>query len=199
MSAAAEPLEHIVPDDNLARRNAMVLSAAQALAGGNNTVIVSTASIVGAVLAPDKGLATLPVTAMVLGMWLGTLPLGVLARHFGRRFALQCGSAFGILSGLISYSAVMNGQFLAATRSELSAVGSMRPRTSPTVLRPPTPRAMPIVRKSCHGCLPAAYLRPCSVRNSSFSRRICCRRIFLRPAISANRFARWRPRPFCSS
>src|SRR6478736_6600387 len=111
MSAAAEPLEHIVPDDNLARRNAMVLSAAQALAGGNNTVIVSTASIVGAVLAPDKGLATLPVTAMVFGMWLGTLPLGVLARKFGRRFALQCGSAFGILSGLISYSAVMNGSF----------------------------------------------------------------------------------------
>ena len=48
---------------------------------------------------------------MVFGMWLGTLPLGVLARHFGRRFALQCGSAFGILSGLISYAAVMNGNF----------------------------------------------------------------------------------------
>jgi predicted MFS family arabinose efflux permease len=101
MSAAAEPLEHIVPDDNLARRNAMVLSAAQALAGGNNTVIVSTASIVGAVLAPDKGLATLPVTAMVFGMWLGTLPLGVLARKFGRRFALQCGSAFSPVSSPI--------------------------------------------------------------------------------------------------
>ena len=72
-------------------------AVAQALAGGNNTVIVSTASIVGAVLAPDKGLATLPITAMVFGMWFGTLPLGVLARRFGRRFALQCGSAFGIL------------------------------------------------------------------------------------------------------
>ena len=113
MSAIAEPLQHAVPDDNLARRNAMVLAVAQALAGGNNTVIVSTASIVGAVLAPDKGLATLPVTAMVFGMWLGTLPLGVLARRFGRRFALQCGSAFGILSGLISYAAVMNEQFWA--------------------------------------------------------------------------------------
>jgi len=63
------------------------------------------------VLAPDKGLATLPITAMVLGMWLGTLPVGALARRFGRRFALQTGSLFGILSGLISYSAVMNGQF----------------------------------------------------------------------------------------
>ncbi|MGB9044391.1 MAG: MFS transporter, partial [Pseudolabrys sp.] len=111
MSAVAETLQHAVPDDNLARRNAIVLAVAQALAGGNNTVIVSTASIVGAVLAPAKGLATLPVTAMVFGMWLGSLPLGVLARHFGRRFALQCGSAFGILSGLISYAAVMNGHF----------------------------------------------------------------------------------------
>jgi predicted MFS family arabinose efflux permease len=111
MSAIAEPIQHSVPDDNLARRNAIVLAIAQALAGGNNTVTVSTASIVGAVLAPDKGLATLPITAMVMGMWLGTLPVGALARRFGRRFALQTGSAFGILSGLISYSAVMNGQF----------------------------------------------------------------------------------------
>ena len=111
MSAVAEPIAYGTIDDALARRNAMVLAVAQALAGGNNTVIVATASIVGAVLAPDKGLATLPITAMVIGMWFGTLPVGALARRFGRRFALQTGSVFGVLSGLISYSAVMNGQF----------------------------------------------------------------------------------------
>jgi len=111
MSAVAEPLQHAMPDDQLARRNSMVLAVAQALAGGNNTVIVSTASIVGAVLAPDKGLATLPVTAMVFGIWFGTLPVGWLARHYGRRFALQSGSAFGVISGLISYSAVVSGNF----------------------------------------------------------------------------------------
>ena len=111
MSAVAEPILYGAIDDGLARRNAMVLAVAQALAGGNNTVTVSTASIVGAVLAPDKGLATLPITVMVIGMWLGSLPVGALARRFGRRFALQTGSAVGILSGLISYSAVMTGQF----------------------------------------------------------------------------------------
>ena len=112
MSAVAEPHPR-TPSSTTSwpRRNAMVLAVAQALAGGNNTVIVSTASIVGAVLAPDKGLATLPITCMVLGMWVGTLPIGWLARHFGRRFALQSGSAFGMLSGLISYSAVMSGSF----------------------------------------------------------------------------------------
>jgi predicted MFS family arabinose efflux permease len=110
MSAVAEPLPHVF-DDRLAKRNAMVLAVAQALAGGNNTVIVSTSSIIGAVLAPDKGFATLPITCMVMGMWVGTLPVGWLARHYGRRFALQTGSLFGIASGLISYSAVMSGSF----------------------------------------------------------------------------------------
>jgi len=103
MSVLVEPLIEKHVDDNLARRNAKVLAVAQALAGGNNTVIVSTASIIGAVLAPDKGLATLPITCMVFGMWFGTLPIGYLARHYGRRFALQTGSVFGVLSGLVSY------------------------------------------------------------------------------------------------
>jgi predicted MFS family arabinose efflux permease len=111
MTAVAEPMPHAAVNDALARRNALVLALGQALAGGNNTVIVSTTSIVGAVLAPDKGLATLPITAMVFGMWLGTLPVGILARRFGRRFALQTGSFFGILSGLISYTAIMHGSF----------------------------------------------------------------------------------------
>jgi predicted MFS family arabinose efflux permease len=111
MSAVAEPILHAHIDDGLARRNAVVLAVAQALAGGNNTVIVSTASIVGVVLAPDKGLATVPITAMVFGIWLGSVPVGILARYFGRRFALQVGSIFGVISGLISCAAVMNGNF----------------------------------------------------------------------------------------
>ena len=111
MSAVAEPVSHVIIDDALARRNAMVLSAAQAMGGANNTIIFSTASIVGAVIAPDKGLATVPITCMVIGMWLGTLPVGVLARRFGRRIALQIGTTFGMASGLISYTAVITGNF----------------------------------------------------------------------------------------
>ncbi len=111
MSAVAEPTVHVHVDDDLARRNALVLAVAQALAGGNNTVIVATSAIIGAVLAPDKGLATLPVTAMVFGMWFGTLPVGYLARRYSRRFALQTGSFFGVISGLISFTATMTGSF----------------------------------------------------------------------------------------
>jgi MFS family permease len=100
-----------VVDDRLAARNALILAAAQALAGGNNTVIVATGGIAGAILAPDPVLATLPISVMVVGMWIGTLPVGMLAKAFGRRFTLQIGSAFGVLSGVISCTAMLSGSF----------------------------------------------------------------------------------------
>ncbi|HEX4409879.1 MAG TPA: MFS transporter [Xanthobacteraceae bacterium] len=109
MTVIAEPLD--LTDDRLAARNAVVLAVTQALAGGNNTVIVATSSIVGAVLAPTPALATLPISFMVAGMWLGTIPVGALSKAYGRRFALQTGSAFGILSGFISCAAMLQGSF----------------------------------------------------------------------------------------
>ncbi len=110
MSAIAEPAV-VVADDRLAKHNALVLAVAQALSGGNNAVIVSTGGIVGAMLAPDRGMATLSITMMVIGMWVGALPIGWLAAKFGRRFALQIGTAVGMLSGLISCAAVLMGSF----------------------------------------------------------------------------------------
>ncbi len=98
-------------DDRLAGRNALLLAAAQALAGANNTVIVATGGIAGWMLAPDPALATLPISIMVVGMWVGTLPVGMLAKAFGRRFALQVGSVFGALSGIISCAAMLSGSF----------------------------------------------------------------------------------------
>jgi predicted MFS family arabinose efflux permease len=111
VAESSEPRDRIVIDDSLARRNAVVLAAAQALGGASNTIIYTTASIIGAVIAPDKGLATLPITSTVVGIWFGTLPIGMLARYFGRRAALQAGALFGVVSGLISYEAVMIGNF----------------------------------------------------------------------------------------
>jgi MFS family permease len=116
MSALAEPMVEPVADsaagDRLARRNARVLAVTQALAGGNQSVLVATAGIVGTVLAPDKTLATLPISMLVVGTWLGTLPLGLMARHLGRRNALQIGTACGVLTGLILCTAVLQGSFL---------------------------------------------------------------------------------------
>jgi predicted MFS family arabinose efflux permease len=112
MSAMLERSADWAPDDRLARRNALVLAVAQALAGGNNTVILATGGIVGAMLAPDKSLATLPISIYVFGLWVGTLPFGALARRFGRRTAFQVGTVCGVLTGLINCLAVLQGSFL---------------------------------------------------------------------------------------
>ncbi len=103
---------HEAFDDRLARRNAIVLAVTQALAGANNAVIIATGGIIGAMLAPDRALATLPITIYVLGLWIGTLPIGWLARRFGRRTAFQIGTISGVITGLLCSAGVVIGSFL---------------------------------------------------------------------------------------
>jgi MFS family permease len=112
MSAVVETAMDAAAGDRLARRNAMILAVATALAGANNTVLVATGAIVGAVLAPDRGLATLPITIYVLGMWMGTLPTGWIARHYGRRTSFYVGTGFGVLTGLTACVGVLTASFL---------------------------------------------------------------------------------------
>ena len=98
-------------DDRRARRNALRLAAAQALAGANATVIFATGAIIGATIAPDPGLATLPISVFVCGMAAGTLPTGAIARRYGRRVAFITGSGIGCLAGLIAAGALLAGSF----------------------------------------------------------------------------------------
>jgi MFS family permease len=97
--------------DRLARRNALFLAVATALAGANSTVIFATGSIVGAGLAPTPALATLPISVFVVGMACGTLPIGFIARRFGRRMAFMTGATSGILTGLLASFAVVESAF----------------------------------------------------------------------------------------
>ena len=100
-------------DDRLARKNALVLAVAQALAGGNNTVIVATGGIVGTMLAPDKSLATLADQHLRPSACGSARCRSVGWRAaIGRRTAYQIGTVFGVLTGLISFVAVAQGSFL---------------------------------------------------------------------------------------
>lgn len=97
--------------DRQARRNAMRLAVAQALAGANASVVYATAAIIGATLSPDRSLATMPVSVFVVGMAFGTLPTGWVARRHGRRAAFLAGCGFGCLAGLIAAVALVVGSF----------------------------------------------------------------------------------------
>lgn len=108
MSAIAGPL--VDTTDRLAKRNALVLAAAQALSGGNSVVIVGTAGIVGGTLA-DKGLATVPVSTYVLGLWMATLPVGMIAKRYGRLASFEVGALCGAIAGVLCSLAVFEASF----------------------------------------------------------------------------------------
>jgi len=93
--------------DRLARRNALFLAIATALAGANSTVIFATGAIVGAGIAPSPALATLPISIFVVGMAMATLPIGWIARRFGRRTAFMVGASAGIITGILACLAVI--------------------------------------------------------------------------------------------
>lgn len=99
-------------DDGLAKRNALLLALAQSFAGGVPPIIFATTSILASVLlVDDKSLATLPVTAFVLGTAIGTLPAGMIMRSFGRRAGLVGALLFGVLFALVAAYAAYLGSF----------------------------------------------------------------------------------------
>lgn len=107
MTAADE-----VADDARARSNVARLAAAQALTGANSAVIFATGSIVGATLAPDVSLATVPLSMYVVGLAVGTLPTGAISRAYGRRVAFIIGTGCGMLTGLLGAYAILRGSFV---------------------------------------------------------------------------------------
>src|SRR4249920_3421562 len=98
-------------NDARARANVLRLAAAQALTGANSAVIFATGAIVGATLAPDVSLATVPLSMYVLGLAAGTLPTGAISRAYGRRAAFIIGTFCGMLTGALAAIAVLYASF----------------------------------------------------------------------------------------
>src|SRR5437868_2380698 len=99
-------------DDARARANVVRLAAAQALTGANSAVIFATGSIIGATLAPDISLATVPLSMFVVGLAAGTLPTGAISRAYGRRIAFIIGTGCGVITGLLAAFAILRGSFV---------------------------------------------------------------------------------------
>jgi predicted MFS family arabinose efflux permease len=93
------------------RGNIIRLTLAQALAGANSVVVYATGAIIGHMLAPNKALATLPISIFVVGMALCILPMGLIAERHGRKKAFLAGTLCGVLTGLVAALAVIMGSF----------------------------------------------------------------------------------------
>src|SRR5438874_9606122 len=101
-----------IANDARARSNVVRLAAAQALTGANSAVIFATGSIVGATLAPDISLATLPLSMYVVGLAAGTLPTGAISRTYGRRIAFMIGTGCGVVTGVLAAFAILHASFV---------------------------------------------------------------------------------------
>lgn len=90
--------------DARARRNVMVLVAAQAILGAQMPMIFTIGGLAGTTLAPNICWATLPISLIVLGSMLTATPLSAFMQRYGRRagFALTAlGGAAGAAVGAV--------------------------------------------------------------------------------------------------
>ena len=94
-----------------AKKNVAVLAACQALLFTNNSTAIALNGLVGYALASNKALATLPVTAWVVGGALSTLPMSLLMKRIGRRAGFTVGALIGMVGALICSLALYQADF----------------------------------------------------------------------------------------
>jgi MFS family permease len=92
-------------------RNVALLCATQALLFTNNTILISINGLAGYELAADKSMATLPVTAYVVGAALTTMPVSQLMRRVGRANGFSIGTLIGIFGAMVCGFAVYSHSF----------------------------------------------------------------------------------------
>lgn len=93
------------------RSNILILALSQALMLSAIVLSMALAAILGSMLASDKGLATLPVAAMVIGTAVASLPAAMLMRRFGRLPGFLIGALLGIAGSLLCALALHQSDF----------------------------------------------------------------------------------------
>lgn len=97
----------------LEKRNVAILVVSQILFMVASITVMTLSGVVGQQLAPDPGLATLPISMMMLGAVVSTLPASLFMRRVGRRRGFITGACFGgVLGGLLSFAAIAQGSFV---------------------------------------------------------------------------------------
>jgi MFS family permease len=100
-----------------AKRAALLLAMAAALAGSVGPAAIGLSGLVGLSLLPaDRaGWATVPVTAFVVGSTLAAIPAALLMQRVGRRIGFIIGLFIGVVGCAAAGLAIIAGSFLAFT------------------------------------------------------------------------------------
>jgi MFS family permease len=93
-------------------RTVALLAAALALGASTGPLVVLAGGIVGRQLAPSPVLATLPITTMVLGLAVCTVPAALLMGRIGRRAGFILGAIAGVVGSLTAAVATSSASFV---------------------------------------------------------------------------------------
>ncbi len=101
-----------ISTDARAKRNVAVLVAAQAFLGAQMPITFVLGGLSGQVLSPEKCLATLPISLIVLGSMLSAPVISNIMQDHGRRLGFFIGAVGGALGGVLSVAGLFSGSFL---------------------------------------------------------------------------------------
>ena len=93
------------------KQNVAVLSGCQGLLLINNTILITVNALAGYALAPNKAIATLPVTMYFIGSAISTIPMSLLMKQIGRRAGFTIGALCAIIGSLMCGAAVYAKNF----------------------------------------------------------------------------------------
>lgn len=105
-------MSSIAETEPIRYKNLILLFLSQVLGGSGASIMVLAGGLVGAKLAPSPSLATLPISIMVVGVALSTLPVAWLLRRVGRRRGYMIGSALGLAAALLAAFAIGQQSFV---------------------------------------------------------------------------------------
>ena len=99
---------HVAVSQN---KNVALLATCQALLFTNNSTLIALNGLAGYALAPQKSLATAPVTGWVIGAAVTTYFASLLMKRIGRRAGFTLGAGVGIVGALICAAALATASF----------------------------------------------------------------------------------------
>ncbi|MCC5970518.1 MAG: MFS transporter [Pararhodobacter sp.] len=107
MSTMSPPMS-----DARAKRNVLVLVAAQAILGAQMPMIFTIGGLAGQTLASNICWATLPISMIVLGSMLTATPLSAFMQRYGRRAGFVLTASGGVAGATVGAIGLMQGSFL---------------------------------------------------------------------------------------
>jgi MFS family permease len=93
------------------QRTVLLLTACQALFQTCNVVIITAGGLAGHMLAPDKSLATLPISVWMVGTMIATIPASLMMGRFGRKAGFTLGALMGASAGALALFGLIIGSF----------------------------------------------------------------------------------------